>query len=194
MVFFTEVVLLAAKAYKRTLSEREKTKSYYRQKTVLNRKTKVPKTLTEDEKKRLLARKALNNWLSRLKNQYRPHKFKKNVKVEIAETFSDENNENGEDSESSSDEEEGADATEEGAYASEEGADASEEGADATEEGADATEEGADASEEAADASEEAADASEEGAELEEGDASEEGYALEEDAIDANEIQEECEN
>jgi DNA-directed RNA polymerase specialized sigma24 family protein len=109
---FTEIVLLAAKKYNRNLSVGEGAKTFYKQQTVEGIKTKVITSLGDDEKKRWLARKALNNWLSRLKNQFRPREFKKNVKVESAATHSDEGSGNGEQDESASDEEEDVDREE----------------------------------------------------------------------------------
>jgi hypothetical protein len=182
MVSFTELASLAGDKVGRKLSDKEKAKVFFRQVTVATKKTKVEKEVGEGERKRWLARKAINNWLSRLKNQYRPQEYKKNVKVKVEGALAGENDEL---EESSSDGEESGDSEEESSTFKKGGA-AEEEGSD-QEEGGAAEEEGSD--------QEEGGAAEEEGSDQEEGGAAEEeGCDQEEDPTTVNEEQSEIED
>jgi hypothetical protein len=131
-------VLLAGVKVSQKFSAIEKNKLYFKQVTVNSEKSHVEINLTDDEKRRKIARKALNNWLSRLKNLYRPHEYKKNVKVKTEEKFAEETDEH----ESSSDEGEIDDEIEEGGDSEEAGGDSEEAGGDSEEAGDDSEEEG----------------------------------------------------
>jgi hypothetical protein len=140
MVSFTELVLLAGDKVCRELSDVEKTKVFFRQVTVATKKTKVEKEFNEGERKRWFTRKALNNWLSRLKNQYRPQEYKKNVKVKVEGALAKEDDEL---DESSSDGDESGDSEEEDSTFKEGGAHQEEDGHPQEEDGASEEEEGA---------------------------------------------------
>jgi len=109
MVSFTEVVLLAAEKYNVTLSGKEKAKIFYKQQTVVGIKSFMINTLNDNQRQRWLARKALNNWLSCLKNVYRPRELKKK-KVKVEESAANHSDEDSVEQDlSASDEEEGTD-------------------------------------------------------------------------------------
>jgi len=148
MVSFTELVLLAGDKVGRKLSDVEEAKVFFRQVTVDTKKSKVEKEFNEDERKRWFTRKALNNWLSRLKNQYRPQKkYKKNVKVKVEGACAEDNDEL---EESSSDGEESGDSEEEESTFKEGGAPQEEDGDEQEDDNASQEEGGASEEEEGA--------------------------------------------
>jgi hypothetical protein len=160
MVSFTELVLLAGDKVGRKLSDVEEAKVFFKQVSVDSKKTKVEKEFKEGERKRWFTRKALNNWLSRLKNQYRPQKYKKNVKVKVEGALAEDNDglDESSDGEESGDSEEEASTFKEGGAPQEEDGDAKEDDNASQEEGGASEEEGGASEEEEGAVEEEGSD------------------------------------
>ena len=99
MISFTDVVLEAGDKFQVKFSGPEASKLYFRQVTTNSKKKKVTKKITPEERRNYIARKALNNWLSQLKNQARPRQPKKIVKKERKDISSTESSQSDEDKE-----------------------------------------------------------------------------------------------